>query len=315
MTVRLVFVHGIGGPRDADTELDQWTKALAAGAREGGHERFADEVLPALDRRFVYYGDLFHGTGKQGADDELPDEENLRALLDNVISNLLENEQDADTEEKLRRALLRLQPKGQAQGGGAVAGPAINATTTLMTIQPLQKGAQWLSGRKLLGSLGQVGRYLSPKSKAVDGSALAPAAQDRILDALGDTSIVIAHSLGSVVAYEALHRTEKHVPMFLTLGSPLALRTFVKQRVAPRPLRTPECVRQWLNFWDKDDIVAARPIPARSTAPNSAGVGLKGKRIQSDGVWTHTATKYLRDARVAGQIAQTVDRHGESPQR
>ncbi|MFF3247753.1 hypothetical protein ACFYWY_29445 [Streptomyces sp. NPDC002870] len=48
--------------------------------------------------------------------------------------------------------------------------------------------------------------------------------------------IVIAHSLGSVVAYEALHAHPELQPeLFLTLGSPLALPRVVFQRLIPTP--------------------------------------------------------------------------------
>jgi alpha-beta hydrolase superfamily lysophospholipase len=41
-----------------------------------------------------------------------------------------------------------------------------------------------------------------------------------VLELIGpETRLVIAHSLGSVVAYEALHRTERPVTLII-LGSP-----------------------------------------------------------------------------------------------
>ncbi|MFF0061167.1 hypothetical protein ACFYRC_06395 [Streptomyces sp. NPDC005279] len=69
MKPRLVFVHGIGGPRDAAAELDAWLRALADGARSAGHSRRVLDLVQgwAADARFPYYGDLFRSSGAQGA--------------------------------------------------------------------------------------------------------------------------------------------------------------------------------------------------------------------------------------------------------
>jgi surfactin synthase thioesterase subunit len=54
-----------------------------------------------------------------------------------------------------------------------------------------------------------------------------------------ETQIMIGHSLGSVVAYEACHQLNGPLPLLITLGSPLGLDTIVYQRTVPRPLPTP----------------------------------------------------------------------------
>ena len=73
--------------------------------------------------------------------------------------------------------------------------------------------------------------------------------------------IVIAHSLGTVVAYEALHaHPDLEVDLLVTLGSPLALPGAVFHRLQPRPnadtgLR-PANVRRWVNISDYGDPIA-----------------------------------------------------------
>lgn len=75
-------------------------------------------------------------------------------------------------------------------------------------------------------------------------------------------SAVIAHSLGSVVAYEALcANPDLEVDLLVTLGSPLAIRGMIFDRLDPnpngvRPVRKPPNVKRWLNFADYGDIVA-----------------------------------------------------------
>src|SRR5690606_25891981 len=84
--------------------------------------------------------------------------------------------------------------------------------------------------------------------------------------------VVVAHSLGTVVSFEALHEYTGPVALLVTLGSPLATGAAVLQRIRPAPPRTPEVVTRWLNFWDRDDIVVARPRLRQWLLPNSSGV-------------------------------------------
>jgi pimeloyl-ACP methyl ester carboxylesterase len=62
-------------------------------------------------------------------------------------------------------------------------------------------------------------------------------------------AVVIAHSLGSVVGFEMLHEYRGTVPLWVTLGSPLALRAVVWPRLRPTPPATPDAVQRWLNYW------------------------------------------------------------------
>jgi hypothetical protein len=76
----------------------------------------------------------------------------------------------------------------------------------------------------------------------------------------GVETVVVGHSLGSVVTYNLL-RQQGHlrgwkVPLYVTVGSLLAatairsaLRTFATTRC-------PECVSNWFNAMDERDVVA-----------------------------------------------------------
>jgi pimeloyl-ACP methyl ester carboxylesterase len=88
---------------------------------------------------------------------------------------------------------------------------------------------------------------------------------------LGPT-LVVAHSLGSVVAFETLHEHVCSVPLWVTLGSPLAMRAVVWPKVRPRPPTTPDTVVRWLNFWNRDDVIAARPILESDVLASAVGV-------------------------------------------
>lgn len=113
--------------------------------------------------------------------------------------------------------------------------------------------------------------------------------------------VLVAHSLGSVVAYEALHaHPDLSVDLFLTLGSPLGLPALMR-KLEPEPRAghgaRPPGVRRWVNVADRGDLVALPiefggrfPVDAHGTA-----------RL---GLWDpHTLGGYLSDATVADAIA------------
>jgi pimeloyl-ACP methyl ester carboxylesterase len=164
----------------------------------------------------------------------------------------------------------------------------------------------------LLGDLAQVGRYLSRGEPDCNGDPLDARIRRRVTDAIqGDgPAVVVAHSLGSVVALEALLETPHEVSAFVTLGSPIAMRTVVLPRLRPAPPSTPRLVDCWLNFWDRDDLVAARPLLEGDIKANDAGVAPKSCRVDSNGLWVHTATKYLAQAAVAGRIIEALGAAG-----
>ncbi|MEU6922211.1 hypothetical protein [Streptomyces sp. NPDC046631] len=74
---------------------------------------------------------------------------------------------------------------------------------------------------------------------------------------------IVAHSLGSVVAYEALWSASGAavpVDLLVTVGSPLALPGAVFDRLDPPPVagrgRRPPSVDRWINIADVGDLVA-----------------------------------------------------------
>jgi len=72
---------------------------------------------------------------------------------------------------------------------------------------------------------------------------------------------VIGHSLGSVVAYEALCQKPANVVTFVTIGSPLGIQNLIFHKLTPRPSPEgigawPGKVKHWTNIADKGDIVA-----------------------------------------------------------
>ncbi len=107
----------------------------------------------------------------------------------------------------------------------------------------------------LIGALRQVRCYLTEP-------AVRAAVLERVNQSIGpDTRVVVGHSLGSVVAYEALCTLpDPRLRALVTLGSPLGIRKMVFDRLTPAPQQGrgvwPSAVDCWTNVCDRYDVVA-----------------------------------------------------------
>ncbi|MGW4786728.1 hypothetical protein [Streptomyces sp. NPDC004230] len=314
---QLVFVHGIGGLRNAEAERQQWLRALAAGVRAAGQAELVSALAQGwlADVRFADYSDLFN-TGRAqggvpGGELDPSDEQVLSGLLEAMVDELAEQyppdtgTRDARVIEQAQHHIDSLSSGSRAQGVGEFARRLVWVTTTLLQLPGLRQGVQWVNGQAFALYLSQVARYLNRHG---DRAALGSAIRSRVLEGLDPARplVVVAHSLGTVVAYEALHEYEGPVALWVTLGSPLALGGVVLQRLVPRPPSCPEGVGAWHNFWDRNDVVVGRPRLADWIAPSSRGVKAETAPVKSGGVWTHTATKYLEHPEVAGPIVAAL---------
>src|SRR5260370_5891237 len=112
-------------------------------------------------------------------------------------------------------------------------------------------------------------------------------------------TVVVGHSLGSVVAYSVLvtHRRPLRVPLYVTVGCPLGIRAIRDQF---RPLKFPLPVKSWYNAFDTRDVVALNPLDRSNFPVNPAVVNYSSVRNQTDN--RHGIVGYLNDREVATQI-------------
>ncbi|MFI1763427.1 hypothetical protein ACH41H_15465 [Streptomyces sp. NPDC020800] len=266
------------------------------------------------DVTFANYSDLFNRRGAQGDtageldEDEVPF---LAGLLDAMLEELAEQFPAASSPEDARviadaRFQLDAAVQGrQSQGVGEAGRRLVGVTTTMLRLPGVRQAAQWMNGWSILSQIAQVGRYLDRRAKKAE---LGESVRARVLGGLDPARplVVVSHSLGTVVAYEALHEYEGAVPVWITVGSPLALGAVVLDRLVPRPASCPPNVASWLNFWDRDDLVVGRPHLADWIGPSKTGVKAVTERVDSRGLWTHTATKYLEHGVVAHPVIEAL---------
>jgi hypothetical protein len=176
----------------------------------------------------------------------------------------------------------------------------------LLTV-PLRESAEWLTEhhgeqacRVVTASVEELATYFDPAHED-----RRKAAQGRVADVIRKfrPRVLLAHSLGSVVAYEALCADRQlTTEMFVTLGSPLAMRGVVFERLRPAPSgrgMRPPGTRLWVNVADRGDPVA---IPRRMLRERFDGVD-RDHEASIALVNPHQVKSYLRCSETVKEIA------------
>ena len=115
--------------------------------------------------------------------------------------------------------------------------------------------------------------------------------------------ILIAHSLGSVIAYHyLLLHPELNVQRFITLGSPMAFR--VIQEHLPQPMTRPEAIRgDWINFYCSDDFLTAFPL---SEPPFQFQPAIINQKIRTSIYHPHDIDGYIQHPDVIKALLELV---------
>ncbi|MGX1135613.1 hypothetical protein RKD49_007803 [Streptomyces glaucescens] len=247
---KLVLVHGRSQQRlDAKELKREWLDSLHTGLRSAGITAEVDDA----DVAFPYYGDTLY---ELSGDPRRPAANVLVAGL-----------HDADEAEK--------------EFVGAVVADAVEKAGVSEARVRAEAGADVIERRPqnwpwVLAALRALDRL-----PGVGGASIALVTRDvymylrnagiqRVIDqglrsALrpDEETVVVSHSLGTVVAYNVLAREAAaegwRVPSFITLGSPLGIRAVV-DRLAP--IVHPDGVGGWFNAFDAGDTVALHPLDA-----------------------------------------------------
>lgn len=276
---RVVGVHGIGKQLLGEqTLLKEWQPAVADGLRRAK----GDVAVSGLDMTMAFYGDLFRPAGE------------MLGVGDPLFGA-------ADVKDGFERELLLEWWRAAAETDPAVVSPGAN--TLIPTPRSVQAALRALSRsrffagialRAMVLDLKQVHRYL------VD-TDVRERARGRVLEAIGDdTRVVVAHSLGSVVAYEALCARPGHgVRALITIGSPLGIPNLILHRLEPPPFGLGGVVRAewpggpdltWTNVADDGDVVALV-----KDLRSAFGESVRSIKVRN-GSHAHDATAYLTDA-------------------
>ncbi|HVL75560.1 MAG TPA: hypothetical protein VM406_06050 [Noviherbaspirillum sp.] len=286
----LVFIHGRAQHgKDANALKQEWIDAWGEGLAKSG---LTMPISPS-QIRFPYYGDTLDQL-VQGVSDGERAEVVVRGLDIGDDEKSFIQEYVGEVQEKceaIGSPLPAALPDVEYGERGVLNWPWVQAILRMLDgVSPASKASVALFANDVF-------RYLHANEirHVIDEGVRQAFARDT------DT-VVVGHSLGSVVAYNVLHRYGPQagwrVPLFVTLGSPLAV-SAIRRRLVPAP-RHPECVRDWFNALDPRDVVALWPLDGERFMVNPA---IENKTdVDNFTENRHGIRGYLSDADVAYRI-------------
>ncbi|TDU80778.1 hypothetical protein EI77_00075 [Prosthecobacter fusiformis] len=246
MKRKLIFIHGRSQQFKDSIQLKaEWISAWKKGLKLNGLELPMEET----DIAFPYYGQTLHDLVERspevaeiiirGAEEDAAKKAFVRSVIEEIKKAKI-------TDEQLETIV----------GSDVVERGPLNWPWVRGVLQAVDKYIPGGSGSSIALATNDVYQYLN-------SSGIRDSIESGVLKAIspGIETVVVSHSLGTVVAYNLLRREgesrEWKVPLFVTLGSPLAV-TAIKK--ALRPIGHPSCVSKWYNAMDPRDIVSLRPL-------------------------------------------------------
>lgn len=289
MTRQLVFVHGRAQEhKDAVSLKGEWVAAFRKGLSKSNLSLPIEEE----DIRFPYYGQtLFdlneHVPPEQVAEVIVRGADADRVRHDFILSVLEEvRSQYGITEGQL----------AEVAGGEVVTRGPLNWEWLQGILQAVDRFVPGASGASIAIATNDVYQYLK-------NAGIRDSIDEGVRKAIkpGVQTVMVSHSLGTVVAYNLLRREETalgwSVPLLVTLGSPLAV-TAIKRSLMP--IKHPQCVSRWYNAMDERDVVALYPLfkPRFDIDPAIEN----NTSVRNDTENRHGISGYLGDKDVAKRI-------------
>jgi hypothetical protein len=283
--LRLVLVHGRSQQRLHPTELmSNWLNALRRGAQKIGR------ALPdTIDVAFPYYGDALDRFIRNY---NIPLTSDIQIRGSKVDDEFLAFQ--AECAEAFRKGSGVTEAQVDAEYGANPnpKGP-LNWEWVQATLRALDKYGGGISRAAIESFSRDVFLYTTRADVREE--------IDRIVaNSLTEKpTVMVGHSLGSVVGYSVLRSDRRllHIPLYLTVGCPLGIRAIRDQF---RPLQYPLPVKEWFNAFDTRDVVALHPL-GRANFPVTPEIENYAAVKNSTGN-RHGIVGYLDDPQVAQHL-------------
>lgn len=295
MRRQLVMVHGRSQQQKDSVALKaEWLDALHEGLAK------SNLTLPIgeQDVRFPFYGDtLYDLVGGVSAD----------AAAEVIVRGT----NTADAEKQFTRAVIEEIRKkagvtkaqlAEVSGEDVVERGPVNWEWLQSVLKAIDRFVPHGSGTSIALFTRDVYEYLKNPNirQAIDNGVSAAMVP-------GMETVVVGHSLGTVVAYN-LMRQQGHlhgwkVPLYVSLGSPLAIQEIKRTLGREAAPRCPECVSAWFNAMDERDVVALYPLNAANFPLTPSNPKIENKQnVRNKTSNRHGIAGYLDDQEVAKRI-------------
>ncbi len=298
----IVYVHGIGNKPPPSVLRCQWDTALF-GHGMGDRSRMAYWVdrdrFPRPAAGTCGDGDLVIPDDDQASTAaimaltpqtrDLAGPEREAEAISRTIDALTQDDEKRATLKSIVARCIQSAARGADE---VVRAPGTTNAKIIPLPEPLRRALAALLTRNFLPD---VHDFLYDPTKR---EAMTEALSARIRSG-GQPFIVVAHSQGSMIAYDVLRRLTKNecdIALFVTIGSPLGLQEVEDYFQADGgKLAVPDCVSAWHNFADRLDPVAIDPDLAKAYRPNARDVAVQDTRVSNldSPLHPHSGTGYL----------------------
>ena len=299
----VIYVHGIGNKPSPSVLKCQWDHALF-GFDLGERSRLAYWVNRA------YYPNP--ETGNCGSGDRIlletqPTGEGL-TVKEHMAAVTLEEEVKAVATRKSDKdkllSIAETMERANDRGSGVTAA-SVEAKVFPFLPQPIR---EWITRQLVRAFLRDVNDYMYVDARR---DVMKKSLLDR-LDVGGGPFVVVAHSQGSMIAYDVLcglDPAKYKVPLFVTVGSPLGVdevQDQIRKLTGQKTLKKPACVDQWMNFADIIDPVASDKNLSGDYVPAADITDTIVRNLDSPKS-PHSGTGYLGLAVVQTAVRKVVD--------
>lgn len=270
MSKIIIGIHGIGNKPPKELLAKWWTEAISEGLRKN------NPSVKDFNFELIYWADILH---KKPLDPNEKDKENPLYLNEPYIpeGNSI-NREEMGFRQKALEYLEKYSKKILVNG---VLSLNIPSLTELFIHRHLKDLEEYYSESYTL---------LNNNKKLVREIII-----ERLVEALkkhrGKKIFLIAHSMGSIIAYDALkyYAHEINIEVLATIGSPLGQEYVITKIKAESNERkgeafmVPENIRiGWYNFADAEDQVAINHELSKIYKENSSGIKIKDILVQNN---------------------------------
>ena len=308
----VTFIHGISNKLPADDLLRIWRRALAD----------AVEPLPLGDlgvtSTMVYWADLLYDKPEEDLSAYEGVLENTAEAIDgagNAPPPVPETAEEAAFLDSLRAKMTTISEAELAAGEPP---PVPAQPQGALERVPLP----WFIKKRFLDAfLRDVHHYLFDVEYAPAGRTpvrIQKTIRKRLVDAIGGTGVsrphvVVSHSMGTVIAYDCLKRVTEIVPVdgLITIGSPLGLDE-IQDKLQPGWSRADGFPHEriegrWVNLFDRLDPVCGFDPVLANDFRRGGQERVEDAPVRNDGIWRHSATKYLRQPSFGAALRRMLD--------
>lgn len=293
--MRILFIHGRAQEEFTESELrENWTNALQLSFSDAG----LNAISKGIEIDFVYYAtDLIDMLNKyvegpehgsfvfRGTHAEMRKFENFQS---NFINDIAANAQinKAEAQRKYGRAT-------QERG-------ILNNPVSVALLRALDNSLPKVANFSIKKKTDDVAAYLVVQEITNHINSI-------VIDKLTkEPTIIIAHSLGTIIAYNVLkeiNRDRYDIRMLITLGSPLGVKSV--QRQLTGQLAHPNSLKgHWHNLFDPNDYVSLNPLDGTHF---NIDPSISNYPVQNESDNRHGIVHYLSNPKIATIITEFLN--------